>query len=122
VNRQRLPDGTLVVTMGDPRTYRMERRIGRVTLALLVIWLGVMAIVTEPAGMTAIGSGVILLGSGLYRKFAGGRAGLVTWVLGVILIGVGIGDATSHAHVNWWGITAVIVGVWLLAGAVRRSF
>ena len=115
---QRLPDGTVLVSAKD----RGERRAERVTLALLIVWLGVMLSVTEPHGLTPLGFGAILLGSAVYQRVRGWHAGLVTWIVGGILIGVGIGDLSSHAKIPWFGIAVVLVGLWLLARAARRAF
>lgn len=121
MEKHRLPDGTVIVTV-DSRERRLERQVHRVTLALLIIWLGVMASIPEPDGMTALGCGVILLGSALYQRFNGWHAGIVTWVLGVVLLGAGIGDLTSNADIPWFGISLVLVGLWLLARTFRRAF
>lgn len=115
---QRLPDGTVVVTAKDPR----ERRAERVTLALLVLWLGVMLSIREPAGVAPLGFGGILLASALYQRLRGWHSGVVTWVVGAILIGIGIGDLSSSADIPWFGIAVVLVGLWLLARAARRAF
>ncbi len=115
---QRLPDGTVVVTVKDPR----ERRIERFTLALLIVWLGVMLSINEPEGLTPLGFGGILLGSAFYQRLRGWGAGLVTWVVGAILVGIGIGDLSSNADIPWFGIAVILVGLWLLARAARRAF
>ena len=116
---QRLPDGTVLVMAKDPR----ERRTERITLALLIVWLGVMLSITaRPHGLMPLGFGGILLGSALYQRLRGWRAGLVTWIVGGILIGVGIGDLSSSANIPWFGIAVVLVGLWLLARAGRRAF
>ena len=115
---QRLPDGTVVVTMKDPR----ERRVERYTLALLIVWLGVMLSIKEPEGLTPLGFGAILLGSAFYQRLRGWRSGLVTWVIGAVLVGMGIGDLSSSADIPWFGIAVILVGLWLLARAARRAF
>ena len=115
---QRLPDGTIVVVGTDPG----ERRAHRVTLALLIVWLGVMLSISEPEGLTPLGFGGILLGSALYQRLRAWHAGLVTWVVGAILVGMGIGDLTSSADIPWFGIAVVLLGLWLLARAARRAF
>jgi hypothetical protein len=118
VKLQRLPDGTVLVTAKDQR----ERRAERVTLALLILWLGVMLSINEPEGLTPLGFGAILLGSALYRRFRGWRAGIVTWVVGAILVGVGLGELASTSDIPWFGIAVVLVGLWMLARASRRAF
>lgn len=115
---QRLPDGTVVVTVKDPR----ERRVERLTLALLIVWLGVMLTIDEPEGLTPLGFGGILLGSAFYQRLRGWRSGLVTWVVGAILVGMGIGELSSSADIPWFGIAVILVGLWLLARAARRAF
>ena len=115
---QRLPDGTVVVTAKDPR----ERVAERVTLALLIVWLGVMLSIDEPEGLTPLGFGAILLASALYQRLRGWHAGLVTWVVGAVLVGMGLGELSSTADVPWFGIAVILVGLWLLARASRRAF
>lgn len=115
---QRLPDGTVVVMAKDPR----ERVAERVTLALLIVWLGVMLSIDEPEGLTPLGFGAILLGSALYQRLRGWHAGIVSWVVGAVLIGMGIGELSSTADIPWFGIAVVLVGLWLLARASRRAF
>ena len=115
---QRLPDGTVVVTAKHPR----ERVTERVTLALLIVWLGVMLSIDEPEGLTPLGFGAILLGSALYQRLRGWHAGVVTWVVGAVLVGMGIGELSSTADIPWFGIAVVLVGLWLLARASRRAF
>ncbi|MGH2784609.1 MAG: hypothetical protein ACRDJ1_05075 [Actinomycetota bacterium] len=115
---QRLPDGTVVVTVKDPR----ERRVERFTLALLIVWLGVMLLIEEPRGLAPLGFGGILLASAFYQRLRGWRGGLVTWIVGAVLIGVGIGDLSSDADINWFAIAVILLGLWLLARAWRRAF
>jgi hypothetical protein len=118
VRAQRLPDGTIVVVGTDPG----EKVAHRITLALLIVWLGVMLSINEPEGLTPLGFGAILLGSALYQRLRGWHAGLVTWVVGAILVGMGIGDLSSSADIPWFGIAVVLLGLWLLARAGRRAF
>ena len=113
---QRYPDGRVVVSMKDPR----ERRIERITMALLVVWLGVMWSVHEPRGTAAIGFGAIFLGSALLQRVRGFHAGMLTWILGGVLLGIGIADLAADYDVSWFGISVALVGLWLLAKAVRR--
>jgi len=115
---QRLSDGTVVVTMTDPH----ERRIHRMTLALLVLWLGLMLSIKEPDGVTPLGFGAILLGSAFYQRLRGWHAGLVTWIVGGLLVSTGVGDLASSAKIPWFGIALMLVGLWLLARAARRAF
>jgi hypothetical protein len=115
---QRLPDGTVVVMSTDPR----EKRAHRITLALLLVWLGVMLSIHEPEGTTPLGFGIILLASALYQRLRGWRAGITTWVIGAILIGMGVGDLSSKGDVPWFGIAVILVGLWLLTRASRRAF
>jgi hypothetical protein len=115
---QRLPDGTVVVTVKDPR----ERRVERATLALLIVWLGVMLSIKERPGVAPLGFGVVLLGSAFYQRLRGWHAGVVTWAVGAILVGIGIGDLSSDANIPWFGIAVILVGLWLLARAARRAF
>jgi hypothetical protein len=115
---QRLPDGTVIVTAKDPR----ERQTERITLALLILWIGVMIVIKEPDGLAQLGAGGILLGSGFYQRLRGWHAGLVTWVVGAILVGMGIGDLSSTADIPWLGISVILLGLWMLARAARRAF
>jgi RsiW-degrading membrane proteinase PrsW (M82 family) len=114
---QRLPDGTVLVSAKDPR----ERVFERITLAVLVIWIGVMmAIKHEPDGLAQLGAGGILLASAFYQKARGWRAGVVTWVVGAVLLG--FGDLTSSADIPWLAISVILIGIWMLARAARRAF
>jgi hypothetical protein len=115
---QRLPDGTVVVVGTDPS----EKRVHRITLALILVWLGVMLTINEPEGTTPLGFGIILLGSALYQRLRGWHAGIATWVIGAVLVGIGIGDLSSTGDVPWFGIAVILVGLWLLARASRRAF
>ena len=111
-----MQDGTVVVTVKDPA----ERRFERATMATLVVWLGVMMIVKEPHGLTQLGAGAILLVSALYQRFRRWHASIITWVVGALLLGTGIGDLSSKADVPWFGIAIVLAGLWLFTRAVRR--
>jgi hypothetical protein len=115
---QRLPDGTVVVTAKDHR----ERVAERVTLALLIVWLGVMLSIDEPRGLTPLGFGAILLLSALYQRLRGWHAGGVTWIVGAVLVGMGVGEVSSNTDVPWFGIAVILLGLWLLARAARRAF
>jgi hypothetical protein len=115
---QRLPDGTVLVTAKDPR----ERVFERLTLAVLVIWIGVMMAIKEPDGLAQLGAGGILIASALYQRLRGWHAGLVTWVVGAVLIGMGIGDLSSSADIPWLAISVILVGLWMLARVSRRAF
>lgn len=113
---QRYSDGTVVVSVKEAG----ERRAERITMALLVVWLGAMLIANEPDGLTPLGFGAILIGSGVYQRMRRWHAGLVTWVVGAILLGIGIGDLGYDGDVPWFGIAVVLVGLWLVARALRR--
>jgi hypothetical protein len=115
---QRLPDGTVVVVGTDPR----EKRVHRITLALVLVWLGVVLSISEPEGAAPLGFGIILLGSALYQRLRGWHAGVTTWVIGAVLVGIGIGDLSSTGDVPWFGIAVILAGLWLLARASRRAF
>jgi len=116
---QRLPDGTVLVTAKDPR----ERVFERITLAVLVIWIGVMmAIKHEPQGLAQLGAGAILLASAFYQRLRGWHAGLVTWVVGAVLVGMGIGDLFSNGDIPWLAISVILIGLWMLTRAARRAF
>jgi len=115
---QRLSDGTVLVTATDPR----ERRIHRVTLALLVVWIGVLLSIHEPHGVAPLGFGGILLGSAFYQRLRGWHAGFLTWLIGGILVFMGVGDLASTSDIPWFGIALILVGLWLLARAGRRAF
>ena len=114
----RTPDGTVVVHVKDQR----ERRVERMTTALLVIWLGVVLSWKEPDGVTPLGFGVILLASALYQKLRGWHVGFLTWVFGALLLGTGIGDLFYEGDVPWFGIAVALAGLWLLARANRRGW
>ena len=113
-----------MITTGpaDPRQRMLERRTDRITMALMVIWIGVMASVSEPGGMTELGCGGILLGTAAYKRARGWRAGILHWTIGFIFLGVGIGNISSDADIPWFGIVLVLFGIWLLAGTFKRSF
>lgn len=113
---QRTPDGTIVVHVKE----RGERNIERITMALLVVWLGAMIIADEPRGMAPLGFGGILLASAVYQRFSGYHPGILTWVFGVVLVAVGIGDLGIESDVPWFGIAVVLAGLWLLYRAIRR--
>lgn len=114
----RTSDGTVVIHIKDER----ERRVERITTALLVVWLGVVLTWAEPDGVTPLGFGAILIGSALYQKLRGWHAGFLTWVFGVLLLGTGIGDLAYEGDVPWFGIAIVLSGLWLLARANRRGW
>lgn len=115
----RNPDGTVVIHVKDAA----ERRVERITTALLVLWLGAMLIwKKEPEGTTPLGFGVILVGSALYQRLRGWHAGILSWVLGAVLLGVGIGDRFYKGDVPWFGIAVALAGLWLLARASRRGW
>jgi hypothetical protein len=121
VRAYRNPDGTVVIHVKDAD----ERRVERITTALLVLWLGAMLIwpdKDQPEGLTPLGFGAILLGSALYQRLRGWHAGILSWVLGAVLIGVGIGDLVYGGDVPWFGIAVALSGLWLLARASRRGW
>ena len=115
---RRYDDGTVVVHLKEAG----ERRAERVTTALLILWLGAMIIAPEPEGLTPFGFGAILLASAAYQRFRGWSAGIVSWVLGAVLIGIGIGDLAYDGDVPWFGIAVVLTGLWLLIRATRRAW
>jgi hypothetical protein len=114
----RTPDGTVVLHVKDVN----ERRVERITTALLVLWLGIVLIWNEPEGVTPLGFGGILLGSALYQRLHRWHAGILSWVLGAVLLGIGIGELFYEGDVPWFGIAVALAGLWLLARASRRGW
>jgi hypothetical protein len=114
---QRYADGSVVVSVKEAG----ERRAERITLALLVLWLGAMLIADEPEGLTPLGFGAILVASAVYQRVRGWHAGVVTWVVGAVLLGLGVGDLYYDGDVPWFGIAVVLVGLWLVARSLRRT-
>lgn len=62
----------------------------------LLIWIGVMGIVDEPAGVASLGAGSILLAAALFRKWIGNRAGFVLSLTGLLLVVIGINDLNGE--------------------------
>lgn len=64
----------------------------KATWGVLVVWIGLMMVVNERAGIASIGSGAILLLGSVARRALGWRAGLATTVAALLLIAFGIND------------------------------
>ena len=58
----------------------------------LLIWIGLMMVIDEPAGVASLGAGAILLGAALFRRWIGRRSGFVLTLTGVLLAAIGIAN------------------------------
>jgi hypothetical protein len=58
----------------------------------LFLWIGVMMVVDERAGVASIGSGAILLLGAVARRASPSRAGLTLTIAGLLLVGFGLND------------------------------
>lgn len=71
----------------------LDARTIRVSLwGVMLIWIGVMMAVDEPAGVASIGAGAILLAGAALRRWMGRRAGFVLTVAGLMLVLLGLND------------------------------
>lgn len=100
-----------------------------IALAVILIWGGVVALIESAHLITAawwqswsvflVGTGVILLVKAAYRmrpehrRPAGG-----TVIIGLILLGVGLGDLLGWNYV--WPVILIAIGVYFLARAFYR--
>lgn len=73
----------------------MRLSAGRITIGLMLLWLGIMALLpdedVEP-GVPSIGAGAILLLGAAIRKAQGRRPGAFIPLVGVLLVIMGIND------------------------------
>jgi hypothetical protein len=97
----------------------MKMSPGRVTWGLMFLWLGVMLVVDEKAGVGSIGAGVILLIGAAMRKAQGRRAGAFLPLVGVLLVIMGINDLNGDDRGIPFLATALIaLGALVLVRAV----
>jgi hypothetical protein len=97
-------------------------RIGPIIWGSLFIWIGIMKIVDEPAGMASIGAGVILLGGALWRRSVGRRAGFILSAMGILLIFLGIKDtATGGRDIPLLATAFIAIGALIITKAIAVS-
>jgi hypothetical protein len=88
-----------------------ERRIELATWGALAVWLGVMLIVDEKPGVTAVGSGGILLASALLQRAMRYEAGLFLWAFGLYFVITGIGDLADVTETDVPFLAIVLIGL-----------
>lgn len=106
----------------------MQRWTGTAVMwGALLIWIGVMGVVDERAGVASIGAGAILLTIGVLRRASGMRSGFVVTVGGLLLVAIGLNDLNGDDNgiplfaVALIAFGALIIGKALGAGKRRGT-
>ena len=100
-----------------------------VTLAIILIWGGIVALIStgnlisvgwwDGGSVFLVGTGVILLVKAAIRMMPAHRRSVGgTVIIGIILIGVGLGELISWNYV--WPIILIAIGVGLVIGIFLR--
>lgn len=100
----------MVVRLSKPPA---ERRIELATWGALLVWIGVMLMVDERPGVTAVGLGGIMLASAVIQRALGYRAGLLLWGFGLYFLIGGLADLTDLKLSN-----VALAGVLIAFGAL----
>jgi hypothetical protein len=108
--------------------------LNRITLASMLVFAG-LVLITETLGLLPqieeasawdwifLGVGGLLLLESLIRILMIDHAepGLWRWIIGIVLLGIGIGPIfNAHLTENWWPIILIILGLSALARGIRR--
>lgn len=97
-------------------------RIGPIVWGALLMWIGIMKIIDEPAGMASIGAGVILLGGALWRRSVGRRAGFILSAMGILLVVLGFKDtATGGKGIPLFATALIAIGALIITKAIAVS-
>lgn len=99
-------------------------RVRALVWGALLVWIGVMGIVDERAGIASIGAGAILLIGALLRRAMGQHAGFVLTVAGVLLVLIGLNDLNGDDQgVPLFAVALIGFGAFIIARAfsVGRS-
>lgn len=97
-------------------------RIGPIIWGAMLIWIGVMKIIDEPAGMASIGAGAILLAGALWRRSVGRRAGFILSAMGILLVALGLKDtATGGKDIPLFATALIAIGALIVTKAIAVS-
>lgn len=120
--------------LGGKRAVAVEKRNTTITLVALLVWLGVSFIIQalfmdrnerlDAGAVLLSGGGPILLISALHLLLNGISGwGLITRsILGIISVGVGVGELTDISKVIIWGSVGAGVLVIIVAAILWKVF
>lgn len=99
-----------------------QYRIGPIIWGSLLIWIGIMGVVDERAGVASIGAGAILLAGALWRRSVGRRAGFILSVMGILLVLLGINDWNGDDRgIPLFSTALIAVGALIVTKAIGLS-
>jgi len=93
--------------------------IRRAMWGTLLIWIGVMMVVEEPAGVASLGAGIILLVGALLRRAMGMQAGFVLTVAGALLVFFGVSDLNGEdTSIPLFAVVLIAIGAFIIARGI----
>lgn len=96
--------------------------VRRATWGALLLWIGVMMVVEERAGVASIGAGAILLAGSAFRRAYGGRAGFVLTFMGILLLVLGLSDVGGDDRgIPLFATALIAIGSLVLVRAFGRG-
>lgn len=94
-------------------------RVRAVMWGVLLVWIGVMGVVDEPAGVASIGAGAILLIGAFLRRAMGAQAGFVLTVAGALLVIFGLNDLNGDTtRIPLFAVALIAFGAFVIARAL----
>ena len=111
------------VVQPDRRAGRM--RVERIMWGALIVWFGVAWLFDSrlPEGLGPFVAGAIVLAGVGYLRARKLGAGVVMWVVGWVLVALGVFDLTGLSDINWFAVALIVCGGWILLGVfgLRRT-
>ncbi len=109
--------------MTQRNTDPQETVVELLTLAALLIVLGLLLLSGIKDSLAMVVGGLILLASGLYQSRRGWHVSFTTWLLAGILLAGGIGVRlflVTRLQINWVAIALILLGAYTLYTWLRR--
>jgi hypothetical protein len=100
-----------------------EATVELLTLAGLLVVLGLFLLAGIADSLAMIAAGLVLLGSGLYQSRRGWHVSLTTWLMAVVLLLGGIGVRVflvSVLRINWVAIVLLLIGGYIIVDWLRK--
>lgn len=87
----------------------------------MLLWIGIMMVVDEAAGVASIGAGVILLAAAALRKAVSRRAAPAMLIAGLLLLALGVNDLNGDDKgIPLLAVALIAFGTLMLVKALTR--
>ncbi|HEX9711490.1 MAG TPA: hypothetical protein VGB52_02925 [Actinomycetota bacterium] len=97
-------------------------RVRALMWGALLVWIGIMRVVDENAGVASIGAGAILLIGALLRRAMGQHAGFILTVAGALLVLIGLNDLNGdQPRIPLFAVALIGFGAFVIARALSAG-